>query len=298
MAKSLGQIHTANMSQQFSAAGQTAIVDLPGILTNQLQHMVRQGQYFKVVGIDMTCADLVGTQGEVAVAGLLRYYAPTRGRCQAYKNAYRAVRKGMDLQGINLRGNRHYDFRVPMGVTSGYQNGADFLNAATIDGTNQLTLDTSAASLTDEVFQTYNQNIQPAQTATVAFNNGFGLPGSPGTPTNFVLNPGEYHEGSTIPFAEVDKEEIPFAISFGQDGAQGLSSTMTMQWRPDPALYLAVLTGQFEIVITDINDSVNGTFVQLEIAVHVAGWKSIMGSGKRRKSRRSKTTTKKKGSKK
>ena len=146
MAKSLGQIHTANMSQQVTASGDVAIIDLPGILTNQLQHMVRQGQYFKVVGIDMTCSDLVGAQGEVAVAGVLRYYAPTQGRCAAYKNAYRAVREGMKLQGINVRGNRHYDFRVPMGATSGYLNGADFLNRATIDAVSytHLTLPTKA----------------------------------------------------------------------------------------------------------------------------------------------------------
>jgi len=288
MAKSLGQIHTVNMSQQVSNTGDTAIVDLPGILTNQLQTMVRQGQYFKVVGIDMTCADLVGAQGEVAVAGVLRYYAPTRGRCAAYKNAYHAVRKGMELQGINVRGNRHYDFRVPMGQTTGYLNGADFLNRATIDGTNELTLDESAASVTDEVFTVYNSNIQPEQGGVaVNFAEGFGLPGAAGTTTDFVLNEGKYHEGTQTPFAETAKEEIPFTISFGQDGAQGLSSTMMMQWRPDPALYLAVLTGQFEIVVQDINDSVPGTFVQLEVAVHVAGWKSIMGSGKKRSRRKS-----------
>ncbi len=288
MAKSLGQIHTVNMSQQVTGVGDVSIVDLPGILTNQLQTMVRQGQYFKVVGIDMTCADLVGTQGEVAVAGVLRYYAPTRGRCAAYKNAYRAVRKGMELQGINVRGNRHYDFRVPMGDLTGYLNGADFFNVATIDGTNELTLDDTAGSITDEVFTVYNSNIQPEQGGTtVDFAEGFGLPGAAGTTTDFVLNEGKYYEGSTVPFAELAKEEIPFTISFGQDGGQGLSSTMMMQWRPDPALYLAVLTGQFEIVVQDINDSVPGTFVQLEIAVHVAGWKSIMGSGKKRSRRKS-----------
>lgn len=278
MAKSLGQIHTANVSQLVNTAGDTVLVDLPGILTNQLQHMVRQGQFFKVVGIDMTCQDLVGAQGEVAVSGVIRYYAPTQGRCAAYKNAYRAVRKGMELQGINIRGNRHYDFRVPMGATTGYVNGADFLNRATIDGTNELTLDTTAGSATDEVFTVYNANIQPAQTAVVNFNDGFGLPGAAGTTTDFVLNEGEYYEGSTIPVAEITKEEIPFSISFGQDAAQGISNTMTMQWRPDPALYLAVLTGQFEIVIEDINDSQPATAITLEIAVHVAGWKSIMGS--------------------
>ena len=146
MAKSLGQIHTANLSVNVNTVGDKAIVDLPGILTNQLQHMVRQGQFFKVVGIDMTCADLVGTQGEVAVSGVIRYYAPTQGRCAAYKNAYRAVREGMKLQGINVRGNKHYDFRVPMSIPSVYVNGPDFKNQATIDGTNALTLDDSAAS--------------------------------------------------------------------------------------------------------------------------------------------------------
>jgi len=289
MAKSLGQIHTANVAQQVSNVGDKVLIDLPGILTNQLQTMVRQGQYFKVVGIDMTCSDLVGAQGEVAVAGVLRYYAPTRGRCAAYKNAYHAVRKGMELQGINIRGNRHYDFRVPMGLTTGYLNGASFLNQATIDGTNMLTLDATAGSVTDEVFTVYNSNIQPEQTATVAFSTGFGLPGGAGTTTDFVLNEGEYYEGSMTPFAEIVSEEIPFSISFGQDGAQGLSSTMPLQWRPDPALYLAVLTGQIEIDVQDINDSVPGTFVQLEVAVHVAGWKSIMGThGKKRTSRKGK----------
>lgn len=294
MAKELGQIHTVNYNETVAAAGDKVLVDLPGQLTNQLQRMVRQGHYFKVVGIDMTCRDLVGTQGEVAVSGVLNYYAPTEGRCNAYKNAYRAVRKGMQLQGINIRGNQHYDFRVPLGVTTGYTNGADFLNQATIDGTNQLTLDDTAASVTDEVFTVYNANIQPAQTATVNFNEGFGLPGAAGTTTDFVLNEGEYHEGSRIAFAELTKEQIPFSISFGTDSTPGAatSSVMMFQWRPDPALYLAVLTGQFEIEIDDINDSIPGTSVNLEIAVHVSGWKSIMGS-KNKKSRR-RTSSKKK----
>lgn len=298
MAKSLGQIHTANISQLVNTAGDKVLVDLPGILTNQLQTMVRQGQYFKVVGIDMTCQDLVGPTGEVAVSGVLRYYAPTRGRCAAYKNAYHAVRRAMKLQGINIRGNEHYDFRVPIGLTSGFTNGATFLNQATFDGTNMLTLDDTAASVTDEVFTVYNSNIQPAQSTAVAFSSGFGAPGSTGAATDFVLNEGEYHEGSRVPFAHISKEAIPFSISFGSDPAQGVSSTMSMQWRPDPALYLAVLTGQFEIEIEDINDSVPGTAITLEIAVHVAGWKSIMGSGKKRRRSSRKSSSKKKGAKK
>lgn len=285
MAKSLGQIHTANLSATVSNAGDKILVDLPGILTNQLQRMVRQGNYFKVVGIDMTCRDLVGATGEVAVSGVLEYYAPTEGRCEAYKNAYSAVRRAMKIQGINIRGNQHYDFRVALSDTTGFVNGATFLNQSTFDGTNQLTLDDSAGSATDQVFTVYNSNIQPEQTAGVDFSSGFGFPGATGgSATDFVLNEGEYHEGSRIAFAENTMESIPFSISFGQDGAQGMSSTMMFQWRPDPALYLAVLTGQFAIIIDDINDSDAGSFVNLDIAVHVSGWKSVMGKkgGRRR----------------
>lgn len=287
MAKSLGQIHTANVAATVSNAGDKVLVDLPGILTNKLQTMVRQGQYFKVVGIDMTCQDLVGAAGEVAVSGVINYYAPTRGRVAGYKNAYRAVRRAMKLQGINIRGNQHYDFRVPLGDTATYVNGGTFLNQATHDGTNQLTLDATAASATDQVFTVYNANIQPSQSAAVNFSEGFGFPGSTAAAQDYVLNEGEYHEGSRVPHAEVIKESIPFSISFGTDTVAGTSSVMTMQWRPDPALYLAVLTGQFEIFIDDINDSIPGNFVTIEIAVHVAGWKSIMGSEKKRRSRRS-----------
>ena len=173
MAKSLGQIHTCNFVAGPALQGDVQIIDLPSILSDQLQTMVRQGQYFKVVGIDMDVTDGAGALASGSISGELRYYAPTRGRCEAYKNAYRAVRKGMELQGINVRGNRNYDFRVPAGPFTRYSNSAAFLNAATIDGTNELCL-FGAASSTDDIYLTYNTNIQPRQTATVAFSSGFG----------------------------------------------------------------------------------------------------------------------------
>lgn len=282
MPKSLGMIHSVNVTETVSNVGDKILIDLPGQLTNQLQRMVRAGQYFKVVGIDIGLTDVAGPASTIMVEGSLKYYAPTVGRCNALKNAYKAVMKGMKLQGINVRGNRQYDFRVPIGLTTNYVNGATYLNQATIDGTNMLVLDTTAASATDEVFSVYNANIQPSQTAVVNFNEGFGLPGAPGAPTDFVLNEGEYYEGSLIPAAELEKEEIPFQVSFGDDGTT--SSVTNFNWRPDPALYLAVLTGQFELEVNTIMDSAGGNFATLEVAVHVSGWKSVMGShGKKRR---------------
>jgi hypothetical protein len=53
-AKELGMLHSVNFSQNLSD-GSTDIYnhDLAGQLTEQLQRMVRQGQYFKVAGIDI-----------------------------------------------------------------------------------------------------------------------------------------------------------------------------------------------------------------------------------------------------
>jgi hypothetical protein len=66
--------------------------------------------------------------------------------------------------------------------------------------------------------------------------------------------------------------------------------TLTWKWRPDPALYLAVMTGNFELVIQEAQTTGN---LSLEINIMVSGWKSIMGSpDKKRTSRRSSTSSK------
>ena len=290
MAKSLGQIHTVNQGHAAVTTGQSYLVDLPGQLSNQLQTMVRQGQYFKIVGIDAIANDLSGGQATPAVInGELRYYAPTRGRCEAYKNAYHAVRRGMELQGINVRGNRNYDFRVPAKPLSTYINGSSFLNCATVDGTNELSLDGSGGAATDDVFGVYNENIQPSQTAAVNFNTGFGLPGAPGGPTDFVLNEGEIFDPSLTRSASIQLEAIPFTMAYNPS-----NNAYEFMWRPDPALYLAVMCGFFEIHL----DQVDGTpTVDMQFAFHVSGWKSIMGNpDKKRRSRRK--SSKRKGAKK
>jgi hypothetical protein len=293
MAKSLGQIHTVNyeLGAPGVPAASSFLIDLPGQLTSQLQTMCRMGCYYKVVGIDMALRNIAGTSvlDPQNVSGRILYYAPTRGRCEAYKQAFRAVKKGMELQGINTRGNRHYDFRVPITLPSCVANGAEFLNAATIDGTNNLTLDASAGSVTDEVFTVYNSNIQPEQTATVDFSAGYGLPGS-GSGTDYVLNEGEYYEGTMTRFASLDFESIPFQLSYGQDSTTNTATAFEMEWRPDPALFLAVMTGQFVVEIDSSSSSTADLII--DMAIHVSGWKSIMVNPdkKRRSSKRSSKT--------
>ncbi len=300
MAKSLGQIHTTSATYTFAAAGERNLHDTQAILCDQLQHMVRQGQYYKIVGIDMSLADIGDPQsGGAAVSGRIRYYAPTRGRCEAYKGAFRAVMSAMKDQGINVRGNNQYDFRVPLSALTSFQNGTDFVNAASISGTGAatLTLDNSAATAAHRVFDVYNAGVLPQQTATPDFPSGYGIYGST---SDFVVAEGNLWNGSEHPLANGDLEEIPFQLNYDSTGDPN-SVTATFMWRPDPALYLAVLTGQFDIIVDNLETHGDWTNVDIRLSVHVAGWKSIMGNPdkKRRKgTRHKKSAPKKSGGKK
>lgn len=294
MPKSLGMIHTVNYELGKTgligiAAAQSYLIDLPGQLTQQLQRMVRAGSYFKVVGIDMSMRNIAGTLpvDPIVCAGVIQYYAPTVGRCNALRLAYQAVKSGMKLQGINVHGNRQYDFRVPIENPANFINGADFFNQATIDGTNVLTLDASApGGTTDQVFGVWNSNLQPKQTAAIAFSSGFGLPGGAGVAaTDFVLNEGEFYEASLVHAASDVKEEIPFSLSFGMDTITNTASAVQMEWRPDPALYLAILTGQFSVDIVSMGGP--QADYRIDLAVHVSGWKSVLGNnGKKSRSKK------------
>lgn len=278
MAKSLGQIHTVNLTEIYSNPGDQALVDLPGQLSRQLQHMVRNNNIFKLVGIDITARDSVGTGVTTGVSGVIQYFAPTKGRIDAIKDAYKATRNAMHLQGINVGGNLNYDWRAPLKDPALMLNGADYLNRASLETGFDLCLIEGPAGA-NTVFDVYNSNVQPAQTAVVNFDSGFEVFGST---EDYVTNEGEYLEAGGHKIASTEMEEIPFAVVYS-DADQG--ATTDFLWRPDPALYLAVLTGQLIVRAEQITDTGAGSFVTLDMAFHVAGWKSIMGkhhNGRRR----------------
>jgi hypothetical protein len=158
-------------------------------------------------------------------------------------------------------------------------------NKATIDGTNELVLDNSDG--TSGAFNIYNAGIEPSQGGvTPTFSHGYGIPGSGGAvATDFVLNEGAIFDPAMTDVASVQMEEIPFQVSFDPQGDGMVTNWM---WRPDPALYLAVLTGQFELHIDEIDTDNAATALTLDVAVHIAGWKSIMGNpdNKKRRGRR------------
>jgi len=299
MPKSLGQIHTVDFT--FTGAfenGDRLLCDTSRELSDSIQHMVRWGSIFKTVGIDMQVSEYGDQPGGVSLSGELRYYAPTKGRVKACREGFQAVKRGMKLQGINIRGNRQYDFRAPLAATSLYTQimpGNTYATQATVDGTNGLALYHPTDDLS--IFDVYNSNIEPSQgTTTPVFSTGFGLPGSTDS-EDFVLNSGELYEAGLTSAASTELEVIPFQLTYDPSLGAGATVSPTFQWRPDPALYLAVLTGQFEIFIDEIT-YVNADEAKIEISLHIAGWKNILGSGRRRGSSKKKnhSSEKKNGS--
>ncbi len=276
-AKDLGMIHSVNFTRRVTnstSSGDSSLLDLPGQLSEQLQRLIRQGQYFKIVGIDMGLLP-VGATTSASVSGQLRYYAPTKGRCAAYRQAFKAMAEAMKVQGISMRDNKFYDFRCTTRDSSLLTNDLD--NCASFDGVTELALNGAAPN---GVFQVYNDSVQPVQ-LTATFSDGFGVFGSAGN--NFVVNEGQQgYEGTDGKIADIEFEEITFNLTWDNNDV----TAMNFQWRPDPALYLAVMCGLFEIRFDDVTVT-GSTDIDVEINVMTSGWKSIMGNpDKKRRSRR------------
>ncbi len=294
-AKELGMIHTANFEIPTGPVGAVPGIagtcDVSGVLTTQLQRMIRQGNFFKVVGIDIG-VDTTGTSGGGQVSGELRYLAPTRGRCKAYRDAFKAMADAMKLQGISMRDNKLYDFRVPLtpaGAANGAVGHAPFENQASLDGVEGLVMTDPLGLIPGrEVFYVHNRSNIPEYTGTAGdqFQPGFStILQSEATGTDFVLNDSVMYTGNDG-HASTEFESIPFVCSWTPDSSD---LAIMFDWQPDPALYLAVMTGQFDVYIEELElDGGNTQGLNLRIAIHVAGWKSIMGNpDKKRRSRRS-----------
>ncbi len=279
MAKSLGQIHTINTTFGIpfvSNPGVTTtvgIIDLPGELSQQLQRNVRAGNMFKVVGIDMSMDLRQIANRDHVVQGFFRYYAPTRGRCAAFRSAFKSMAEQMANQGISMRDNKLYDFRAPLNTALN----STFRNQATLNGTDGLALRNDGEPGAS-IFGVHNAGVRPTYTGTDSdlYSEGFKTLLSPAG-TDFVLNDTPMYAGNEDE-ASLTYEEIPFQMKLSSDLSN--NGTSTFHWRPDPALYLAILCGQLNVVIENSWDSetVLTQAVELDINVMVSGWKSIMGN--------------------
>lgn len=291
--KELGMIHSVNKSFQIPAslfsAGNINLgrIDLPGELTEQLQTMVRAGNYFKTVGIDLTLSlGGGGSNHSSSISGEIRYFVPTKGRCAAFRSAFKSMADLMKMQGISMRDNHLYDFKPAL--NDRVYLPADLMkNQATLDGTNGLSLITGETVPEVEgtsIFGVHNSGVQPVTGGGDIYSEGFKtLLDSSVSRTDFVLNDVQPYTGNSD-FASEEYETIPFQLAFSTTADE--RATATFQWRPDPALYVAIMCGQMEIHLFD-NSSVPSTDpfpADLNVSVMVSGWKSIMGNPDKKKS--------------
>lgn len=237
--------------------------------------------------------DTTGTTGGGQMTGRIRYYAPTRGRCEAFRGAFKAMKSQMNIQGVNMHTNKLYDFKAPLNDIVHY-NGA-FPNQATLDGRTPLALyntQNAAAS----IFDVHNSTVRPVQGTQDFFAEGFDTllaSSDEGTETDFVLNDELPYTGNRDT-ASTEYEEIPFMLTWTPDSTD---FAVNWNWRPDPALFLAVLSGQMSIVVEELElDGGNTQGLNLNVAVMVSGWKSIMGDPSKKSKRKS--SSKKRGSRK
>jgi len=277
------------------------LADSSAALSTQFNRNIRMMQSYKWVGADLVVQlpEIVnpfgGQSTQVSVKGRMRYFAPTKGRCNALRAAYQQFRETARQQGVNPSNNKLFDFRVIPRTMGNYEPlnpvFGPIYNTTTLDGINPLTM---VGSVATACFPTYNTGVSPKDTGVTSGDFTSGLRTQVGTlttQTDFVQNEGTIQTGNHL-IADLEMEEIPFVLTF--DGAD--KRTSSLQWRPDPALYVSVLGGFVEFVLDEVKATgATGTLpvdgFEMDIALHWAGWKSIVQAPSKKKSARQRMLT-------
>ena len=305
MPKSLGQIHTTAFNYEVST-GSTGtnsafLCDGSAALSTQFNRNIRMMSIYKLVGADLVvqmpdgAAPIGSTSDRMIVKGRMRYFQPTKGRCQALRDAYQQFRTMAKAQGVDPGKNKLFDFRIIPRPLSEYPVNLfaidnNIKNNSTLDGSSELCMTGGATGVS--VFDSYNEGVNPVDTLVTSADFASGLDTwQSGTQTDFVLNEGTIQSGNPN-IADLDMEEIPFELAYDSTARR----VHTLNWRPDPALYLGILGGFVEIVLDEITADGSGTLVEgveMDIALHWAGWKSIVSRPKKNRRSSKKMTSKK-----
>lgn len=286
MAKSLGQIHTTAFNYEIPSTqigiGNAFLCDGSAALSKQFNRNVRMMSIYKLVGADLVVQVpdniIFGDSDRMIVKGRMRYFQPTKGRCQALRDSYQQFRTMAKSQGVSPGKNKLFDFRVVPRPLSNYPVNNLFvanniLNTSTLDGASELVMTGGPTGVS--VYDSYNEGVNPkdATVTTGDFASGLDTWQS-GTQTDFVLNEGTIQSGNAN-IADLEMEEIPFELAYDTTARR----VHTLNWRPDPALYIGILGGFVEIVLDEITADGSSTViegVEMDIALHWAGWKSIV----------------------
>ena len=305
MPKSLGQIHTTAFNYEVpsteTGTSKAFLCDGSAALSTQFNRNIRMMSIYKLVGADLVVqmpdgAAPVGSNSDrMIVKGRMRYFQPTKGRCQALRDAYQQFRTMAKAQGVNPAQNKLFDFRIVPRPNANYTVNAlvvdnNIKNNSSLDGSTELCMTGGATGVS--VFDSYNVGVNPVDTLVTSADFASGLDTwQSGTQTDFVINEGSIQSGNPN-VADVLMEEIPFELAYDSTARR----VHTLNWRPDPALYLGILGGFVEIVLDEITADGSSTViegVEIDIALHWAGWKSIVSSPRKNRRSSKKMTSKK-----
>lgn len=290
-----GMIHTCDYNWAEVEQGAFAVFDLSEQLTTTLQQMVRQGQIFKCVGIDI--AVLPNSTGvdyvEAGVAGVISYLSPTKGRCDAWRRAFFATQKWRKIQGVSP--NYQYDFRLGFDAGPEIAGKLDFgepiVNQAWLEyyaddsseGSTQglYLLNSYASESQQSIFDVWNLGIDYKDGLdTPTFGQGW-TPYSPYESTDDKIEMDFVKNEKTLlvtnpkgpAYAQLNTNDIAFSVSFTQDDDKG-TSTLPYQFRPVSNEYIPIMCGLVGMQVSDtVQESDNQT---LKITFYISGWKPIL----------------------
>jgi len=276
------------------------LFDLSRDLTLKMQNMVRQGQIFKLVGIDVGLENNPDTAAG-SVSGSFHYYTPTKGRCDAWRKAFSAVMKWRKIQGISP--NFNYDFRVGIDAALDYENygGTHYgsiANQAWIEldaESDPLGLyleDSGTVESKQSIFDVWNIGI-PINTATPDFGQGWHpyLPvsGDNSEEMDFVKH--EFALLKTNPRgpqqARAEFDEIPFMVAYTQGYPTGYVDATNFKWRPTAGEYLPIMNGLLYGHMKDVSNFDDEATVEITVSFHISGWYPILKRRKFKGKRRS-----------
>lgn len=299
-----GMVHTCSYDWSGVSQGSFGLFDFSRTLTETLQQMVRQGNIFKLVGLDIAVLPDDGDEGEGGVAGVMRFFQPTLGRCQAWRSAFFATQKWRKIQGVPH--NYNYDFRLgfdsapeaaekgEFGYPTPNQAWLEYYASDDSEESPQglYLINSAAANSNQSIFDVHNLGIDINDgEENPSFGQGW-TPYSPYQSTDekidmdfvkhetplLVMNP-----AGKAKYAQVRPEEIGFQVSWSADGGSAIGggkSTAAFQWRPVANEYLPVMCGLMEAQITDtVQTDADQTLI---LTFYISGWKPLVRSRRRK----------------
>lgn len=277
------------------AGGDKFLIDISEQMSTLYGRLIRQGQIFRVR--DISCRivnpNTVAQDEVMAVSGKYVWYAPTKPRKEAWKNAFVATMDARKRIGFKTNTDG-YDFRV--GFAEGYSTdvgafGVGVKMNAWLDEAGEPLMFTHSND-EQNIFTVYNSMMAHVQLPGQLSYSGFGSPYQKDTGAltdvlDFVTNDDTPY--FTKGAASTEAQTHPFMVSFTSlyESAAGATEDANSVTTSDSSGYIGdVLCGLVGIYVdtTTIDDDMPQTQDwALNVSVDVQSWKPIL---KRRKSKR------------